>query len=95
MVHNPDRIPLSSTDGTPVDMVRLDDEGRPASGAVKTFQWSTLAKAGSNETWGGDVRGLTGWIRLFADLDPQRLRRFALLDPHVDALRLRGGQPQS
>ena len=91
LVHNPDRIPLAANDGTAIDMCQLDAAGRPTSGRVKAFQWSSLSAAGSTETWGGDVSGRLGWIRLFADLSPDRLRRLALLDPHVDALRLRPG----
>lgn len=91
LVHNPDRIPLSSDDGRSVDMFRLDAAGNTASGRVKTFQWSSLSAGVGGETWGGDVRGLRGWVRLFADLPPDRLRRFALLDPHVGLLRLPTG----
>ncbi|MEZ0362979.1 hypothetical protein ACAG26_04670 [Mycobacterium sp. pUA109] len=90
LVHNPDRIPLSVNDGSAVDMFRVDPSGRPISGRSKEFQWSAITTMGS-EVWAGDVRGMQGWIRLFANLPPERLRLLALLDPPVDALRLTPG----
>lgn len=90
LVNNPDRMPLSVNDGMAVTMFRPDAVGGPDSSRCKEFQWSALTTTGS-EVWAGDVRGLQGWIRLFANLPPERLRLLALLDPPVDALRLTAG----
>lgn len=90
LVNNPERIPLSCHDGAAVDMFRVDPEGNPISGRSKEFQWSAITTTGS-EVWAGDVRGMQGWIRLFANMPPERLRLLALLDPPVEALRLTPG----
>lgn len=94
LVNNPKRIPLSVKDGWAVDVFQIDDKGEPVSGRAKEFQWSALTTAEGDtesEVWVGDVRGLRGWVRLFANLPPQRSRLLALLDPPVDALRLTPG----
>jgi hypothetical protein len=94
LVNNSERIPLSVNDGSAVDMVQIDAHGRPIGARCKEFQWSalTVANSGPNsEVWVGDVRGLQGWVRLFANLPPDRLRLLALLDPAVDTLRLTRG----
>jgi hypothetical protein len=87
LVNNPDRIPLSVNDGTAVNMFHYGPNGEPDSQWCKEFQWSELGTSNS-ETWAGDVRGLRGWIRLFAHLPPDRLQLLALFDPPVQALRL-------
>jgi len=92
LVHRPDRIPLSVNDGEALDVAPLTPGGEIAAQPAKVMQFSSLGTGGGGEVWLGDVRGRTGWIRLFADLgDPRRLRRLALLDPPVWALRLTGG----
>lgn len=89
LVNNPDRIPLTVHDGDAVDMYQIDAQGKATSLPSKEFQWSALGRDGSqNETWVGDVRGLRGWIRLFANLPAKRLRILALLDPPVESLML-------
>jgi hypothetical protein len=91
LIHHPERIPLSVNDGEPVDVAPLDSAGELAAGWSKVLQFSSLGTAGAGEMWAGDVSGLTGWIRLFADLsDATRLRQLALLDPPVTTLRLTG-----
>lgn len=90
LVNNPDRLPLSVSDGAAVTMFRPDSGTNPDFGRCKEFQWSTLSPTDS-EVWVGDVRGLNGWIRLFANLPPERLRLLALLDPPVEALCLTPG----
>jgi hypothetical protein len=94
LVHHAERIPLSVNDGDPVDVAPLDAQGNVAAGWAKVMQFSSLGTAGGGETWAGDVRGRTGWIRLFADLaDAARLRHLALLDPPVSTLRLTQARP--
>lgn len=89
LVHNPRRIPLTMHDGDPVDMYQINRQGKPISGASKEFQLSGLATDwAESEVWAGEVRGLRGWIRLFAHLPIDRLRLLALLDPPVDSLML-------
>ncbi len=91
LVYNPDRIPLSVTDGQPVDVAPLNSNGEVVAPPSKEIRYSSIGAEGVGEVWVGDVRFRTGWIRLFANLgDPKRLRRLALLDPPVSALRLTG-----
>jgi hypothetical protein len=91
LVNNSDRLPLSISDGIAVNMSRPTADGVRPSGWSKEFQWSALTASGDSEVWLGDLRGLRGWIRLFANLPPQRLQLLALLDPSVDRLRLTAG----
>lgn len=90
LVNNPERIPLTAHDGDAVDMFRINARGEPISGRSKEFQWSSLGTDSTpgGEVWVGDVRGLRGWIRLFANLPANRLRLLALLDPPVECLLL-------
>ncbi|HTM86116.1 MAG TPA: hypothetical protein VL179_14675 [Mycobacterium sp.] len=90
LVNNPERLPLSIGDGAPVDMFRVDAEGKPLTGRAKEFQWADLTGS-TDEVWAGDARGLQGWIRLFANVGPHRLQTLALLDPPVAALCLTPG----
>jgi hypothetical protein len=91
LVHNPDRIPLSVNDGHPVDVAPINARGEFVAPPAKEIRYSSIGTEGSGEVWVGDVRLLTGWIRMFANLgDPRRLRRLALLDPPVSTLRLTG-----
>lgn len=91
LVHHPDRIPLSATDGAPVDVAPLRPDGRLAAAPTTQLRFAALGTAGS-EPWAADLRGRTGWIRLFAQLPADRLTRLALLDPPVPTLRLTGAQ---
>ena len=91
LVHNPDRIPLTVTDGQAVDVAPLNARGEIAAQPAKEVRFSSLSTGGGGDVWAGDVRGRTGWIRLLANLgDPKRLRRLALLDPPVSTLQLTG-----
>lgn len=93
LVHNPDRLPLSVNDGQPVDVAPLNTRGEFVGQLSKEIRYSSIGADGSGEVWVGDVSFRTGWIRLFANLgDPRRLRRLALLDPPVSALRLTGAR---
>jgi hypothetical protein len=90
LVNNPERLPLSVNDGIAVNVFRPASNDDPDPELCKEFQWSALNTQGG-EIWAGDVRGMQGWIRLFANLPPDRLQLLALLDPPVHALRLTGG----
>ena len=91
LVHNLDRIPLSVNDGQPVDAAPLNGRGEMVAPPSKEIRYSSIGTDGAGEVWVADVRFLTGWIRMFANLgDPRRLRLLALLDPPVSTLRLTG-----
>jgi hypothetical protein len=91
LVHNPNRIPLSVNDGQPADAAPLNGRGEMVAPPSKEIRYSSIGTDGAGEVWVADVRFLTGWIRMFANLgDPRRLRRLALLDPPVSTLRLTG-----
>jgi len=69
----------------------LRPDGRLAAAPTTQLRFAALGTAGS-EPWAADLRGRTGWIRLFAQLPADRLTRLALLDPPVPTLRLTGAQ---
>ena len=83
LVYNANRLPLSSMDGTAVDVWAAGADGN---GRSKQFQPNQLSRADRGATWSADVRGLYGYIRLFADLHPSHRSTFALIDPAVEKL---------
>ncbi|OBF66369.1 hypothetical protein A5753_06530 [Mycobacterium sp. 852002-51971_SCH5477799-a] len=94
LINNPDRIPLSPTDGEALDAAPLDAQGGLAATPSKELRWSALTTAGTAEPWAVDLRGRRGWIRLFVNTpSAARLRTIALLDPPVHNLRLSVGAP--
>lgn len=94
LINNPDRIPLSPTDGEALDAAPLDAQGGLAATPSKELRWSALTTAGTAEPWAVDLRGRRGWIRLFVNTpSAARLRTIALLDPPVHNLRLSMGAP--
>jgi hypothetical protein len=94
LINNPDRIPLSPTDGEALDAAPLDPQGGLAATPSKELRWSALTTAGTAEPWAVDLRGRRGWIRLFVNTpSAARLRTIALLDPPVHNLRLSVGAP--
>ena len=86
VVHNPERLPLEISDGDPVD-VTLDDGN--ANQPVRRFVPDGLAPEWSQQVWQALPPG-PGFIRLFLDLPPERLRTVALLDPDINTLIVRG-----
>jgi len=86
VVFNPDRFPLESGDGDPVDVV-LDD-GR-ANMPVRRFVPDGLDPEWSQQLWQAMPPG-PGFVRLFLDLPPERLQTVALLDPDINQLIVRG-----
>ncbi|WP_427004476.1 hypothetical protein [Pseudarthrobacter sp. H2] len=94
LVHNPDRLPLTTRDGTALNMVPNID-GAPApvrrftpdagSGLDGPVPWKT-----DPGSWTTDVKAAGGFVRLFADLPVNVLRHVALLDPPITSLRLSG-----
>ncbi|WP_190987945.1 hypothetical protein [Pseudarthrobacter sulfonivorans] len=93
LVYHPDRLPLTSRDGTALNMVpAIDVATTPArrftpggSGPDGPVPWKT--DAGS---WASEVNPEGGFLRLFADLPVDVLRHVALLDPPVASLRFSG-----
>ncbi|NMN95064.1 hypothetical protein [Antrihabitans stalactiti] len=89
LVNNPDRLPLGVRDGDAIDVARAGGTDRPA----KMFSPPNGLTASRNGLkFQADVRGRTGFLRLFAHLPPERLGIFALLDPPVAKLVLSAGR---
>ena len=94
LINNPLRIPLSMHDGQAVDATPVDEYGQTIGEMSKELRWSALTTHGTGEIWAANLRGLTGWIRLFVNTpSPARLRTIALLDPPVENLRLTAAAP--
>ena len=93
LVHNPDRLPLSATDGVAVAMVR-DVEGESA--VVRQFVPPRLGPNVGDEPgwrsdptqWQRDVPLQRGFLRLFVSLPAPVLQGVALIDPPLSTLRL-------
>jgi hypothetical protein len=93
LVNNPDRIPLSPSDGEAVDAAPLDASGALSGQPSKELRWSALTTTGTEEPWAVNLRGRRGWIRLFVNAPSAlRLSTIALLDPPARDLRLTVGQ---
>ncbi|WP_430331814.1 hypothetical protein [Rhodococcus sp. ACT016] len=92
LVHNATRLPLSKRDGHPLE-VRASHV--PQESAARSFHPQRLGGVGG-ESWVADVSNLTGYIRVFADVDPDKGKLIALIDPPIDRIRLDllGGQEQ-
>ncbi len=84
-VHNPDRFPLEVTDGTPVDVVLNNGM---AMQPTRRFVPESLSTDWSTQIWEAMPPG-PGFLRLFIDLEPERLQTVALLDPDVAQLIVR------
>ncbi|HEY5783698.1 MAG TPA: hypothetical protein VIT65_02875 [Microlunatus sp.] len=82
LVHRRDRLPLHVDDGDPLPVVPDIPEVRPP---TRQFRPDRLTPDGSGPGWVAEVRGLTGFVRLFVDAPTGRL---ALLDPSPSSLRL-------
>ena len=83
LVTNPDRLPLDVADGQPIAGVpELAPESEPSVRLVA----SRLARGETAPTWTFDMRQVRGYVRLFADLPPERLRFVALRDPDAQSL---------
>ncbi|MDP9905647.1 hypothetical protein [Arthrobacter bambusae] len=94
LVFNPDRLPLTISDGRPMNMIR-DADGAPRSSRIFTPEIGTpnepaTAWRTTGEDWAADVGTQSGFLRLFASLPPEGLRRVALMDPPMDSLRVKG-----
>ncbi|MGU3291488.1 hypothetical protein [Williamsia sp. M5A3_1d] len=85
LVHNLDRLPLSAFDGSALSVTPLD---RPDVPAMRQFSPRRLTTTFDGEQYKVDLQGLTGFVRLFAQLPAERLRTFALLDPPMAKLSL-------
>lgn len=83
VVHNEHRLPLSARDGQPLE---VRGSGDPQPGA-RNFQPRSLRREWS-QPWLVDVTGRTGFVRVFADVRPEKARTIALLDPPIEQIAL-------
>ena len=87
LVHHPTRLPLHPGDGQQLEVTEdIEEVTRP----VLRFRPDGIGTRPSAVAWKASVRGRTGYVRLFADLPPDRTALVAVLDPPVDSLRLGG-----
>ncbi len=87
LVHHPTRLPLHPGDGQQLEVTEdIEEVTRP----VLRFRPDGIGTRPSAVAWKASVRGRTGYVRLFADLPPDRTALVAILDPPVDSLRLGG-----
>lgn len=85
LVHHPTRLPLHPGDGQQLEVTEdIEEVTRP----VLRFRPDGIGTRPSAVAWKASVRGRTGYVRLFADLPPERTSLVAILDPPVDTLRL-------
>ncbi|MFP5347638.1 MAG: hypothetical protein ACLGIA_11515 [Actinomycetes bacterium] len=83
LVHRQDRLPLDVRDGVALQVQREDD---PEKRRTSRFTPTTLGPQTAGVAWRAEVKGLTGFVRLFVDIDPEHLTKVALLDPDVGKL---------
>jgi hypothetical protein len=83
LVHRPDRLPLFDKDGMPLSM---QPHGDPGAVGGSQFRPSGLSVTPSDVYWTAQVEGLTGYLRMFACLTPERRSSVALYDPAIDTL---------
>jgi hypothetical protein len=80
LIHNPERLPLTPQDGTPLEVWPVGDETAEPSASFKP---SSLTVEPSGEEWYCLVER-PGFVRLFAlQLKPQQLASVAVLDPPI------------
>lgn len=79
LVHNPDRLPLSTLDGTALPVY---PEGAELAEANTVFRPSILSVTPSGESWVCDVEQ-PGYVRVFALLNSDQMASVAVLDPPV------------
>jgi len=85
LVHHQDRLPLHIDDGRVLAVRPAWD--RTATPSAR-FVPPTLSMSNPELAWTADVRGLSGYVRLFADVPEDRRALVALIDPPVAHLRL-------
>lgn len=83
LVHNETRLPLSARDGQPLE---VRGEGATKPGA-RSFHPRGLRREWS-APWTVDVTDKKGYVRVFAEVPPEKARTIALLDPPVEQIRL-------
>lgn len=84
LVHQPEWLPLHSTDGS---SLHLTPQGDPNAAPGTHVRPSSLHTR-PDTTWTASVSGLTGYLRLFVCLPPEQAGRVALIDPPISDLRL-------
>ncbi|HMR48477.1 MAG TPA: hypothetical protein PKE40_03705 [Arachnia sp.] len=86
LVHHPQRLPLSVHDGDVYEMEVKDEPALSRNGRAVTAE---LGPAWTESVWKARVPR-EGFIRIFAEGDPQRLTRLAVLDPSISLLDVGG-----
>jgi hypothetical protein len=81
LVHHPSRLPLHHADGQRLQVVLDAPQVTPA---MEVFQPRKLGRALSSVGWSAEVRGLRGYVRLFASGGAM----LALLDPDPRSLQV-------
>lgn len=95
IVHNPERLPLTSKDGTVLPVHTVDADG---AGASAQFAPPELLLRGARDqaprwqidqgVWDSTVNG--GYLRVFVAVPPEALKHVALLDPPMKHLEIDG-----
>ncbi|QOW00156.1 hypothetical protein RCF27_07065 [Rhodococcus pyridinivorans] len=83
VIHNQARLPLSARDGQPLE-IRGGNGTQPG---ARNFQPGGLRRDWS-QPWLVDVSDKSGFIRVFADVRPEKARTIALFDPRVEQINL-------
>jgi hypothetical protein len=91
LVHNPERFPLSMSDGVALTVAAEELGGVPVRRAqlpnvpkdVPGIAWRTPA-----DSWKSESGGSGGYVRLFVEVPADALGSVALLDPAASALRI-------
>ncbi|WP_218713777.1 hypothetical protein [Arthrobacter sp. BF1] len=91
-VYNPGRLPLTASDGVALNMMRDMDGAAPG---TRVFTPENRAPSDAPDmwktdpdTWDADVKGRTGYVRLFPQVPLEVLKQLAVLDPSINELGL-------
>ena len=92
LVHHPTRLPMSASDGTPVPLVvatrATTSQALPrvTPGEVRDVESPDATFLSPSGAWQPILSRGNGFVRLFADLPAEHLKRFAVFDPHIRTL---------
>jgi len=87
LVFNPERLPLHAGDGECLPVAPHNDEtAQPRA----QFRPQRLGPPPTEAAYRANIRGRTGYLRVFPDLPPEVMKQIALLDPSVSSLIVTG-----
>lgn len=86
LVHHPERLPLSADDGDVYEMGVKDEPALSRNGRALVTE---LGPAWTESAWRAQVPR-RGFVRIFAEGDPVKLTRLAVLDPAIARLHVGG-----